>query len=457
MKTSAFTPARLLRWLLLSSALGIFAGLAAVVYQYLVEKAVVLFQVNLMGVGPESPVYHETGSWLGAVSSPNLLMVALLPATGGLLVGILLWLRPMLLRSDADDDEIKSFLENNGDYPFARPIYNLFLSVITLGTGGSGGKEAPAGSAGAAIGSLMGRVLKVDVRTRRVLLAAGVAAGIGAIFRIPVAAAFFAAEFYYSDVELEAGVLLPAGIASAVAYFIFAQFYGFSPLLDRATGIAFGSVWELVPFLILSVLSCPAAYLFVSIFKTSSRWFHGLRIPAVIKPMAGGLGVGLTCLAAYLVSRDQAALSIVGDGFGILHRVVSGEATTCALLLLAVAILKMISTSLTLGSGGVAGLFSPSLVIGGIMGGAFGLLANACTPSIAPHPQAFVLIGMTAFFSSAFKAPVCAVFVASELAGDYSLLLPSMIASAVSFMLGGSWSLISGQLPSKSIVSPDKA
>jgi CIC family chloride channel protein len=164
--------------------------------------------------------------------------------------------------------------------------------------------------------------------------------------------------------------------------------------------------------------------------------------------MLGGLATGLIGWLALTLSGDTASLSIIGDGFGVLQGILSGKIALIGSGLIAViAFAKMATTSLTIGSGGVAGLFSPSLVIGGALGGSFGLIINQLLPGMIPQPEAFVLIGMSAFFAAAFKTPICAIFIACELAGDYTLMLPSFVACAVSFIFSGNWTIYPSQLP----------
>jgi len=445
-----FDPERLLRLLFLSGILGIAAGLSAVFFQYLIEYAIQFDFNTLIGISPEGPVYKETEVASFATGTFRPWLIIIIPGIGGLIVGTLIWLRAKLHFDQTAFDEIESFTQKQGEYPFFKPLFNLFLSVITLGTGGSGGKESPAGSIGAAFGSLIGKTFKVEPETRRMLMSAGVAAGIGAIFRIPVAATFFAMEFYYSSEDLEAKALLPSAIASTVSYAVFAMFFGLSPMLDCTVNLEFNSVYDLLPFILLALVSSAGAYFYVMIYQHSSSFFADLHVPQIIKPMIGGLATGLIGWAALYMSKDTASLSIIGDGFGVLEAALSGKiAFVGALLLAAIALAKVFTTSLTIGSGGIAGLFSPSLVIGGALGGSFGLIFNMLMPGMPTQPEAFVLVGMSAFFAAAFKTPICAVFIASELAGDYSLLLPSLFACAVSFIFSKNWTIYPSQLPSR--------
>ncbi len=448
MMKEIFNPRRLARLLMLSGILGFAAGLTAVLFQYLIEYAVNFCFNNIIGISPDGPVYRETaGSFMSAGNFTPWLII-LMPGIGGLFVGALSWLFSRMRSKEDNLDEIESYMQKQGEYPFTKPLFNLLLSVITLGTGGSGGKESPAGSIGASFGSLTGKIFKVDPNTRRMLMSAGVAAGIGAIFRIPVAATFFAMEFYYSSEDLEAGALLPSAIASAVSFAVFAFFFGLSPLFDCTIGFEFKSVFDLLPYALLALFCSAGAYIYVKAYQSTSSGFSRLHVHPVMKPMLGGLATGLIGWLALTLSGDTASLSIIGDGFGVLQGILSGKiALIGAGLLAVIAFAKIATTSLTIGSGGIAGLFSPSLVIGGALGGSFGLIINQLMPGMIPQPEAFVLIGMSAFFAAAFKTPICAIFIACELAGDYTLLLPSFVACAVSFIFSRNWTIYPSQLP----------
>jgi chloride channel protein, CIC family len=448
MLNKIFNPRRLASILLLSGILGIAAGLTAVSFQYLIEYAVKFCFGRIIGISPDGPVYRETARTFIAAGNFKPFLIILMPGIGGLIVGTLLWFFSKMHTNEDNLNEIESYMQNQGEYPFFKPLFNLFLSVITLGTGGSGGKESPAGSIGAAFGSLIGKVFKVDPNTRRMLMSAGVAAGIGAIFRIPVAATFFAMEFYYSSEDLEARALLPSAIASAVSYAVFALFFGLYPLFECAINLEFKSVFDLLPYVLLALFCSAGAFLYVKSYQGISAGFSRLHVHPIIKPMLGGLATGLIGWLALSLSDDTASLSIIGDGFGVLQGILSGKiALIGAGLLAIIALAKMATTSLTIGSGGVAGLFSPSLVIGGALGGSFGLILNLLMPGMMPRPEAFVLIGISAFFAAAFKTPICAIFIACELAGDYTLLLPAFVACAVSFIFSRNWTIYPGQLP----------
>jgi CIC family chloride channel protein len=446
-----FNPRKLCRLLLVAGVLGLAAGLTAVLFQYMIEYAVHFCFGRIVGISPEGPVYGETSRTFLTAKNFMPWLIIVMPGIGGLIVGALSWLfsKTHFDRSGGMD-EIESFTRKQGEYPFIKPLFNLLQSVITLGSGGSGGKESPAGSIGAALGSLIGKVFRASPEMRRMLMAAGVAAGIGAIFRIPVAATFFAMEFYYSSEDLEAQVLLPSAISSAAAYAVFAHFFGLSPMLDCSVNLAFKSILDLFPYAVLALVSSAGAFLYVKTYEATSAGFSVFRIHPVIKPMLGGLATGLIGWSAFSLSGDTAALSIIGDGFGLLQGIFSGKTAVIGIgLLAAIALAKTAATSLTIGSGGVAGLFSPSLVIGGALGGSFGLLMNILIPGTNLQPEAFVLIGMSSFFAAAFKTPICAIIIGCELTGDYSLLLPTFVACAVSFIFSRSWTIYPGQLPSR--------
>jgi len=439
----------MIKWLLLSGGLGALAGLIAVGYQFVLEGAVYMCFSRMIGLAPSGPVYAETHHMFGITGDFSPWMIIIVPAAGGLFVGILTWLYTRKWKELESTDEIEAFHRKEGRYPIITPFFKLLLSIITLGTGGSGGKEAPCGNAGAACASAMSVVFRLDTSTRRILMVAGVAAGIGAVFRIPIAAAVFAVEFLYASGDIEGEVLIPSAIAGIMGYTVFASFYDFDPLLPIAEKYQFRSVMELFPYTILAVVAAGCGGVFVYLFRRTGKLFSSMKINMAFKPLIGGLITGLIGWALLTLTKDVDVLAVIGDGFGILEEHISGgQAAVGVGILLLVTFAKMVTTSATIGSGGIAGLFTPSLVIGGTLGGAVGLLLNGIMPGLVPMPTAYMIVGMSAFFSSISNTPMCAILIACEVTGNYQLLIPAMWACALSFLLCREWSLYPGQMPS---------
>ena len=425
------------RLLALCALTGVVAGLGAGAFEVL-TGFISHFCLDLAaGFRPPSAVgdkhlFHPTDSpfrpWV----------LALLPVLGGLTGGALV----VYLAPDADgpgtEGAIDAFHNRRGVIRGRVPIIKTIASAITLGTGGSAGREGPIALIGAGLGSIIARALRLSVRERRLLMVAGLAAGIGAIFRAPLAAALFAAEVLYQEMDMEFEALVPSVIASIVSYSVFTLMFGAQPLFTTAE-FSFDDPRELLPYTFLALVVAGGAFVFTSLFRKIERWFKQLRIPLVLKPTLGGVGVGLFALVLP---------ETIGSGYGYLQQSFLGEVSVSMLVVIAVG--KMFTTAFTVGSGQSGGVFGPSVVIGGAMGGVAAELARAVVPSMVPPTGAFVMVGMAGFFAGAANTPLASVIMVSEMTGNYRLLVPTMWVCMIAFLLVRRSTLYAGQLARRS-------
>jgi CIC family chloride channel protein len=330
------------------------------------------------------------------------------------------------------------------------PLIKLISSAVTIGTGGSGGREGPIAQIGAGFGSLLGNILGLTPAERRILLAAGIGAGVSAIFRAPFAGALFAAEVLYKSPEFEPEVIIPAGIASAVAYCTFGAFFGFEPLFATQY-LVFKNAWHLGMYLVLALAMAVLAMVYTRTFYGFTHLFQKLPVSRYFKP---AIGAGLSGLVGvslfYLLGQDKQVLSVLSFGYGILQNTMAHEATQSALILLVVASGKILTTSLTIGSGGSGGVFGPSMVIGGCAGGGLGILLNQLWPALVPHPASFMIVGMAGFFAAAAKTPFSTLVIVTEMTENYQLLLPALWVCTVAYLLSDEQSLYSSQVAMRS-------
>ncbi len=335
---------------------------------------------SLVGYAPSGPGGEpELFGSHTAGTGPKLVLVGLLiaPFVGGLVSGALCrWLAPEA-SGHGTDAVIDAYHNQRGQIRARVPLVKALATAISLGTGGSGGREGPIAQIGAGFGSLLGRVLKLSGRQRRILLAAGMGAGVGAIFRAPLAGALFAAEILYREAEFESDVLIPSVLSSALAYCVYCGKFGFGHLFELDTAeFVFGDVLELGPYTLLALFLVPVVIFYTKFFYGMERLFA--RIPGP-RPLVVGLGALLTGVVGvgfYLATDDENALSVMSYGYGIVQHALDGELLGWAgvRLLLMIAILKILTTSFTISSGGSGGVFGPSMVIGGCLGGAVGFV-----------------------------------------------------------------------------------
>jgi len=324
------------------------------------------------------------------------------------------------------------------------PIVKTIASAITLTSGGSGGREGPIAQIGAGFGSFLATRMKLSERERRIMLAAGVSAGVGSIFRAPMAGALFAAEVLYRDPEFESDVIIPAGISSVVAYCIFCLVFGWGSLFDTPD-FQFQNPLELGPYLVLSLVLVATGIFYVKSFYGITKLFKCIKIPNHIKPAIGGLCTGL--IGFYFPQ-------CLAFGYGFAQQALNNELTVSFLLALAIG--KVLTTSFSIGSGGSGGVFGPSVVIGGAMGGAVGRVFHAIMPGIVAEPGAFVVVGMAGFFTAVSNTPISTIIFVSEMTDSYQLLLPSLLVCSVAYLASKKWTIYEKQ-PQNRIDSPAHA
>jgi chloride channel protein, CIC family len=408
------------RWILLSVLIGVVSGVGAILFDLMFRLAQHGLLEGLGGFRPPAPG-SEGGPGLGP-AEPLRLVVCLV--AGGLLTGLLVSLLAPETEGHGTDAVIRSFHHLGGRIRRRVPLVKAITAALNIGSGGSAGREGPTAQIGAGFGSLLGDFLKFRDRERRILMMAGVAGGIGAIFRAPLGGAFFAAEVLYSEPEFEYEALLPGLIAAITGYSIYSTYAGWGFLFD-VPAISFHSVAHLPAYALLGLLCAMAGRIFPPIFYgVRDRVFRRLPAPAWTKPGVGALGLG--CVALFF---PQA----LGMGYGYVQEAIRGDHTVAFLLTFAG--LKIVATSLTLSSGGSGGVFGPSLVIGGALGGAFGLAAHGFAPSMTPDPVACIMVGMCGFFSGVAKTPLAAVIMVMEMTGSYGLLVPCLLVATLAYLV----------------------
>lgn len=428
------------RTLIHAATVGIAAGLVGAAFFAALEYAQrgLLEQlagyVPLRADGETFAISHNE-----PVFRPWLLLV--LPGLGGLACGLTTRLAPET-RGGGGDAMIDSFHQRGG-FVRRRVIWiKALASVFTLGTGGAGGREGPIMQIGAGLGSLAGRLLGVSARERRVLMVAGVAAGMSAIFRTPLGAALLAVEVLYRD-GFESDSLVPSVLASVVSYSVIISIYGESTLFARVPRFPFEP--RLLPlFGILAVCTAALAVLFLSVYGAFKRFFGWLKVPDWVRPGLGGLLLGaiatpLIVWGGLELHAPGQGLGLLGGGYGAVQMAIAGSNMLTAGwaavgLLGALSLCKLLASSLTIGSGGSAGDFAPSLAIGGLFGGAFGRAAQLLLHDPSIQPGAFALVGMGTFYGGIAHVPLSALVMVCELAGNYDLLVPLMLAQGIAFV-----------------------
>lgn len=423
------------RQILIGLAAGIVSGLGALLFFFLLDFSTHLFLENLAGYCPPAPPGETDG--VACASEINRLWLFLVPAIGGLGAGIIVYTFAPESEGHGTDAVIRAYHQERSNIRARIPLVKAIASAVTIGSGGSAGREGPIIQIGAGLGSNLARLLKLSERDRRIFLVAGAAGGIGSIFRAPLGGALFAVEVLYRDTEFESEGVIASIISSLVGYSIFSSVYGWNPIFSIPP-ISYQHPSQLFIYAVLGLILAWTGWLYVRSFYGLKSLFSRLRIPAFLKPGLGGLAVGLIALIA-----PQA----LGMGYGYLQQAINGELAVT--MMLAIALVKILSTSFTVGSGGSGGVFAPSLFIGGMVGGAFAGLAGEIMPAMVPESAACILVGMGGMLAGIGKVPIAALILVAEMSAGYQLLVPMMFVSTISYLLTSQTQLYREQVSSK--------
>jgi len=411
-------------------------AVGAQIFTWLLQLCNRLFLQKLAGYqmpglergGPLSQVIGPHGLWLIPVAT----------TLGGLISGFLVYRFAPEAEGHGTDTAVNAFHREEGLIRGRVPPIKMVASAITLGSGGSAGREGPIALIAAGLGSLYAKLAHRTEEERRILLLAGMAAGLSAIFRSPMGTGVFAIEVLYGRMEFEVEAFLYTMAASAVAYTVRGVFIGFRPLFEIPK-IPTPHVADYVAYATLGLAAGVIATALPEVFYRCRDLFRALPVPLWTKPAIGALGVGLIALRLP---------QVLGGGYGWIEKAILGGLALRLLLVLIVA--KMVAFALTVSSGGSGGVFAPSLFVGAMLGGAAAILLHQM-------PAVFVVVGMAAVFGAAARVPVATMLMVTEMAGGYHLLVPAGLAVMLSYLLqvrlssGLKYhSLYEGQVPGRS-------
>ncbi len=427
---------------LYSVVIGLFSGLGAIVFNELLHAAVEI-TIETWARLPLPPMYGEPPDPAPPTEPPRRWLLLVLPAAGGLIAGLLVKTFAPEAEGTGTDSYIDAFHNKAGSMRRRVPLVKSLATLATISSGGSAGKEGPIAQIGAGIGSALGRYLKMGARARRTMMVAGAAGGLGAIFRAPLGGALTAVEVLYKE-DLETDALMPAILSSVTAYTLFCSVNGFDHVFAYA-GESFHTPVQLLFYAVLGLACSAAGYLFVHFLHGSKRaFFDRLPVNKYLVPPIGGLFVGIV---GY--SYPQA----MGQGFGYVQQLILGQPVggiqATAGFLAALALLKIVTTSFTISSGGSGGVFAPSLFIGAMLGGCVGTVSHQLFPALVPDVTPFVVVGMGAFFAGVANAPIASLMMVCELTGAYELLPPLMVVAIVALVTSRRWSIYTTQVDNK--------
>jgi len=422
-------PSRQQRLLVDTILLGVVGVVAAQLFNGLLALARNVFLSRIAGYTPPG-LPSEGGASIEIMGRHGLWLLPVATTLGGLIVGILVeWLAPEA-EGHGTDAVVHAFHQSGGKLRGRVAPVKLVASAITIGSGGAAGREGPIALIAAAVGSGYATLTGRAEGDRRILMLTGAAAGLSAIFRSPIGAAFFVVEVLYADVEFESSALLYATLGAIVAYALNGLIVGWSPLfvVPTVTGLAspYGYLWYGLLGLVAGLFGVAMPVMF---YRTRDA-FRRVPLPRWIKPAIGGLLTGVVILAFP---------QVIAGGYGWIQRAIDGSLTLGTML--AIAFAEIVALSFTVASGGSGGVFAPSLFVGAMLGGACAILGGQPT---AP----FVVVGMAAVFAGAAHVPIATMMMVTEMTGGYALLVPAALAVMMSYLVQ---TRLSRRLPIRSI------
>jgi CIC family chloride channel protein len=400
-----------LKHIILAVVVGLCGGVGAIIFRFMISiNRKIFFQwfLNLVSIN---------------ISNWNLGII-LLPVIGALIVGPIISRVAIETKGHGVPEVMEAVHLYGGKIRSRVAFIKVLVSSITIGSGGSAGREGPIAQIGSSLGSLIAQKLNLSERYRKLLVGCGMASGIGATFNAPLGGALFSMEVLMKEYN---AISATAIILSSVVGTTFASIWlGSSPAFHLFKPLEFNHPLELIFYLLMGLIFGILSVIWVKTFYKIEDFFDNkVKIPLSLKPALGGFFTGI--LGVFTISYG-----ILGVGYEGIDLALAGKLSLT--LLITLGILKILSTSFTIGSGGSGGIFAPSLFIGAMFGGAFGILFNFFFPQIAITPMTYALVGMGALFAGAANAPLTCIVMIPEMTRDYSLL-PAMMAACVSSYL----------------------
>jgi CIC family chloride channel protein len=413
-------PAYVQRWIvldILGSAAGLAGGVGAIAFRLMIDLN------NRLFFGWLLPHISQdvSGFTVGIV---------VLPALGGLIVGPLIMRFAPETKGHGVPEVMEAVALRGGRIRKRVAFLKVVVSSITIGSGGSAGREGPIAQIGATIGSFLGQSFKLEAQDTKLLVVCGLAAGIAGTFNAPLGGALFGLEVLFRGIGLFNA--MPVILASVVGATTAASYLGQTPAFNAA-GLTSWTPMELPLYIVLGLVFGVLSVVWVKFFYSVEDIFDRLKTSPRFKPALGGIVTGFLVML-------YPTYGIAGVGYEGVNMALLGEFSL--LLLLTLGVFKLIATSFTIGSGASGGIFAPSLYMGSMFGGAMGLLFQAVAPSVVHQPSTFALAGMAALFAGAAQAPINVIIMIPEMSHDFELIPPIMASSVTSFFVA--WLFLRG-------------
>jgi H+/Cl- antiporter ClcA len=412
------------KWIVLGVVIGAVAGVGAIVFYEALVLSTHFFLGTLAGYRVPTPIGE--GGFAGSSGPTRPWALPLIAGFGALVAGLLVFRFAPEAEGHGTDAAISAVHHNPRGVRFRAVVVKIVASALTIGSGGSGGREGPTGQISAGFGSLLARTLDLEPLDGRIAVATGVGSGIGAIFGAPLGGAVLAAEILYRD-DFEPAALLPCFIASAVSFVVFGAAEGYTPLFGYLDSYHFSDPVQLIWFAIIGVLAGLVGLLYAKSFYGLADLFHRLPWPRWVNTAIGGVLVG---------AMGIAIPEVLGTGYGWVQKSLGHELLSIPLwIIVLLPLARILATSLSIGSGGSGGIFGPGMVIGAFLGAAVWRVFASSFPSLGHNPAPYVIVGMMSCFGGISRAPLAVMLMVAEMTGSISILVPAMVAVGLSWLI----------------------
>jgi CIC family chloride channel protein len=396
---------------LLAILIGILGGYGAVLFRYTIKAAQYGF-------------YRNTRDILTFAHTLPASLKICLPCLGGLFAGLIIYFGAHEAKGHGVPEVMEAIVLKWGRIRSRVAFVKILASGISIGSGGSVGREGPIVQIGSSIGSSLAKFLRVPRDREKTMVGCGAAAGIAATFNAPIAGALFAVEVLLGDFGLStfSPVVLSSVTATTISRYYFGDFPAFVIPTYKVV-----SLWEFLFYPVLGIIAGLAGLLFIITLYRCEDFFAALKIPDYLKPGLGGMLLGvLLCKWPH----------VFGVGYGAVNLSLKNQLPV--LLLFSLVFVKILATSITLGSGASGGIFAPSLFIGAMTGGFFGWVVHDLFTPLTASSGAYALVGMGAVVAGTTHAPITAILIIFELTGHYGIILPLMISCILSTIVATS-------------------
>jgi CIC family chloride channel protein len=400
---------------LLCVLVGIIAGLGSVGFRYLIDFFYNLFfhgTLSFKAVGAISPI-SRWGKW-----------VVFVPAVGLMVANFITEKWAPEAKGHGVPEVMGAVAEDRGKIRPVVALVKIFASAITIGGGGSVGREGPIVQIGSSFGSSLGQIFKLSSRETIILVGAGAAGGIGATFNAPIGGVMFALELILPEYSIM--TIMPLVISSIVATFVSTFFLGTNPAFIIPE-YAMVASYELFFHIILGILAGIISVIFIKSVYGFEDFINKIKINTFFKSAIGGVLIGLIGLITLKLFGEY---YIFGVGYEFMDYVLANKAVSIGLLL-SMVVLKIIANSLTLSCGGSGGIFAPALFLGAALGAIVGLLVNVLFPGNAGSVAAYALVGMAAMVSGVTGGVITSIIMLFEMTRNYEIMLPVMLGAVI--------------------------